>query len=255
MTVPVRSTRTPAVPFVCFRGLWKAFGAKQVLRGLSLDVYRGETLVILGGSGSGKSVLLKHINGLLRPDAGRVTVDGHDITALDEAALVPVRRKIGVLFQSGALFDSLTIGDNVAYGLREHTTLPAHTIASRVQAVLAMVDLPGTEDLVPAELSGGMRKRAALARAVILEPAAVLYDEPTTGLDPVVAHKIDLLIRQLQHDLQLTSVVVTHDLHSAFAVGDRFAFLHQGVIRFVGTREELQHTSDAAVAEFLAAAA
>jgi phospholipid/cholesterol/gamma-HCH transport system ATP-binding protein len=244
-----------AVPFVSVRGLWKAFGVKQVLRGLSLDVRRGETLVILGGSGSGKSVLLKHINGLLRPDAGRIIVDGEDITDLDEGALVPVRRKIGVLFQGGALFDSLTVGDNVAYGLREHTTLSPDAVARRVQTVLAMVGLPGTEALAPAELSGGMRKRAALARAVVLEPAAVLYDEPTTGLDPVVAQKIDMLIRRLQRELHLTSVVVTHDLHSAFAVGDRFAFLHDGVIRFVGSQDELRHASDPPVAEFLAAAA
>ena len=244
-----------AVPFVSVRALWKAFGVKQVLRGLSLDVRRGETLVILGGSGSGKSVLLKHINGLLRPNAGRIIVDGEDITDLDEGALVPVRRKIGVLFQGGALFDSLTVGDNVAYGLREHTTLSPDAVARRVQTVLAMVGLPGTEALAPAELSGGMRKRAALARAVVLEPAAVLYDEPTTGLDPVVAQKIDMLIRRLQRELRLTSVVVTHDLHSAFAVGDRFAFLHDGVIRFVGSQDELRHASDPPVAEFLAAAA
>jgi phospholipid/cholesterol/gamma-HCH transport system ATP-binding protein len=244
-----------ADPFVSFHGVWKAFGAKQVLRGLTLDVRRGETLVILGGSGSGKSVLLKHVNGLLRPDAGRVVVDGEDVTDLDEAALVPVRRKIGVLFQGGALFDSLTVGDNVAYGLREHTTLSPDAIARRVQTVLAMVGLPGTEALLPAELSGGMRKRAGLARAVALEPAAVLYDEPTTGLDPIMAQKIDMLIRRLQRELRLTSVVVTHDLHSAFATGDRFAFLHEGVIRFVGSLEDLRHASDPAVVEFLAAAA
>jgi phospholipid/cholesterol/gamma-HCH transport system ATP-binding protein len=147
------------------------------------------------------------------------------------------------------------VGDNVAYGLREHTRLSPDVIAARVNATLEMIDLPGTESLMPAELSGGMRKRAALARAIILEPAAILYDEPTTGLDPVVANKIDSLIRRLQGRLHLTSVVVTHDLHSAFAVGDRFAFLHDGVIRFAGTRAELQQASDPPVAEFLAAAA
>jgi len=242
-------------PFIRFQGLWRAFGSNQVLRGLSLDVQRGETLVILGGSGSGKSVLLKHVNGLLRPDAGRIIVDGDDVTQMDETELIRVRRKVGVLFQGGALFDSLTIGDNVAYGLREHTPLSPHEIAERVRATLEMIDLPGAEGLLPSELSGGMRKRAALARAIILEPAAILYDEPTTGLDPVVANKIDLLIRHLQERLQLTSVVVTHDLHSAFAVGDRFAFLHHGLIRFVGTRDQLQSSSDSTVAEFLRAAA
>ena len=247
--------RDNADPFISFQGLWKAFGSKQVLRGLSLDVRRGETLVVLGGSGSGKSVLIKHINGLLRPDAGRVVVDGDDVTQMDEERIIAVRRKVGVLFQGGALFDSLTIGDNVAYGLREHTELPPEAIAERVRATLDMVDLPRTEILLPSQLSGGMRKRAALARAIILEPAAILYDEPTTGLDPVVANKIDMLIRRLQERLHLTSVVVTHDLHSAFAVGDRFAFLHDGLIRFVGTRQELQCSSDSTVAEFLGAAA
>ena len=247
--------RDNADAFISFQGLWKAFGSKQVLRGLSLDVRRGETLVVLGGSGSGKSVLLKHINGLLRPDAGRVIVDGNDITQMDEERLIAVRRKVGVLFQGGALFDSLTIGDNVAYGLREHTELPPRAIAERVRATLDMIDLPRTEKLLPSQLSGGMRKRAALARAIILEPAAILYDEPTTGLDPVVANKIDMLIRRLQERLHLTSVVVTHDLHSAFAVGDRFAFLYDGLIRFVGTRQELQGSPDSTVVEFLGAAA
>jgi phospholipid/cholesterol/gamma-HCH transport system ATP-binding protein len=182
-------------------------------------------------------------------------VDGQDISAAREADLVRVRRRVGILFQGGALFDSMTVGDNVAYGLREHSGLSEEEIAERVRTTLAMVDLPGTEALMPAELSGGMRKRAALARAIILEPAALLYDEPTTGLDPVLAHRIDLLIRRLQARLHLTSVVVTHDLHSAFAVGDRFAFLHGGRIRFVGLRDELERTTDSMVAEFLRAAA
>jgi len=241
--------------FVALRGLHKAFGHKQVLRGVSLDVRRGETLVILGGSGSGKSVLLKHINGLLRADAGSVLVDGEDITRASETKLVGVRRKLGILFQSGALFDSLTVGDNVAYGLREHTRLPETEVEERMERMLDVVGLPGTAGLMPAELSGGMRKRAALARAIILEPAGLLYDEPTTGLDPVVAHKIDMLIRELQQRLQLSSVVVTHDLHSAFTVGDRFAFLHDGIIRFIGTCDELRRATDPTVAEFLAATA
>ncbi len=248
-------THAPARLFISFCDLHKAFGRKRVLCGVSLDVYVGETLVILGGSGTGKSVLLKHTNGLLRPDAGRVIVDGVDITHLPETALVETRRKVGILFQGGALFDSMTVGDNVAYGLLEHTTLSPRAIADRVHATLEMVDLPGAEHLMPAALSGGMRKRAALARAIALEPAAVLYDEPTTGLDPVLAHRIDMLIRNLQERLQLTSVVVTHDLHSAFTVGDRFAFLHAGVIRFAGPRQELERSSDPVVAEFLRAAA
>lgn len=234
--------------------LEKRFGAKQVLRGLSLDVFAGETLVVLGGSGSGKSVLLKHMNALLRPDAGEVEVDGAPLSGLDEDALVPVRRNVAMLFQQGALFDSLTVGDNVAYPLREHRVLDAAAIPARVSEALAMVDLPGTERLMPAELSGGMRKRAALARALVLEPRALLYDEPTTGLDPVVAAKINHLIRDVQKRLGITSVVVTHDLGSAFFVADRIAFLHEGQIRFAGVPDEARRSTDPHLHEFLNAA-
>ena len=225
-----------------------------MLRGLSLDVLTGETLVILGGSGSGKSVLLKHMNALLRPDAGTVEVDGEAIGALGENELRPVRRKVGMLFQQGALFDSLTVGDNVAYPLREHRLLPRADIPARVREALAMVDLAETEPLMPAELSGGMRKRAALARALVLEPRALLYDEPTTGLDPVVGARINHLIRDLQRRLGLTSVVVTHDLASAFFVADRIAFLHEGTIRFTGTPEAARTATDPRLHEFLTAA-
>ena len=234
--------------------LEKRFGAKQVLRGLSLDVFAGETLVVLGGSGSGKSVLLKHMNALLRPDAGEVEVDGAPLGGLDEEALVPVRRNVAMLFQQGALFDSLSVGENVAYPLREHRVLEPAAIPARVQEALAMVDLAGTEALMPAELSGGMRKRAALARAIVLEPRALLYDEPTTGLDPVVAAKINHLIRDVQKRLGITSVVVTHDLGSAFFVADRIAFLHEGRILFAGAPDEARRSTDPHLHEFLNAA-
>jgi phospholipid/cholesterol/gamma-HCH transport system ATP-binding protein len=235
-------------------GLEKSFRGKPVLRGLSLDVRVGETLVILGGSGSGKSVLLKHMNALLQPDAGRVEVEGTVLGRLDEDALAGVRRNVAMLFQQGALFDSLTVAENVAYGLREHGLVPSGGIAEPVAKALAMVGLEGTERLMPAELSGGMRKRAALARALVLEPRALLYDEPTTGLDPVVAAKVNHLIRGLQNRLGVTSVVVTHDLGSAFFVADRIAFLYEGRIRFVGTPEEARADRDPALHEFLTAA-
>jgi phospholipid/cholesterol/gamma-HCH transport system ATP-binding protein len=231
----------------------KAFGGKPVLQGVSLEVAAGETLVLLGGSGSGKSVLLKHMNGLLRPDAGSVEVDGTALGDLDEDALVPVRRCVSMLFQQGALFDSLTVGDNVAFPLREHEILPEEKIPARVAEVLAMVGLEKAEHLMPSELSGGMRKRAALARALALEPKAVLYDEPTTGLDAVVAAKINHLIRDLQKQLGLTSVVVTHDLGSAFYVADRLAFLYEGRIRFIGTPAEARASTDPPLHEFLTA--
>ncbi len=234
---------TPDLHIRC-HGVEKAFGAKRVLRGVDLDVRTGETLVILGGSGSGKSVLLKHMNALLRPDRGTVEVDGTPLAGRSEESLVPVRRQVGMLFQMGALFDSLTVGDNVAYGLREHRVCPEDELPDRIERALTMVDLPGAAALMPAELSGGMRKRAALARTLALEPRALLYDEPTTGLDPVVGSKINHLIRDLQTRLGLTSVVVTHDLHSAFFVGDRIAFLHEGRIRSVGTIAEIRATAD-----------
>jgi phospholipid/cholesterol/gamma-HCH transport system ATP-binding protein len=241
-------------PYIRCHALEKSFGANPVLRGLSLDVFAGETLVVLGGSGSGKSVLLKHMNALLRPDAGDVEVDGVALGALDEDELVPVRRQVAMLFQQGALFDSLTVGENVAYPLREHGVHPPNGVAARVAELLAMVDLSGTERLMPAELSGGMRKRAALARALVLEPRALLYDEPTTGLDPVVAAKINHLIRDVQRRLGITSVVVTHDLGSAFFVADRIAFLHEGRIRFAGPPDEARRSADPFLHEFLNAA-
>ena len=235
-------------------GVEKAFRHTRVLRGVTLEVRTGETLVLLGGSGSGKSVLLKHLNGLLRADRGTVVVEGQALGALGEDALVPIRRRLGMLFQGGALFDSLTAGDNVAFPLREHRVVPESDVPGRVAEALGMVGLEGSERLMPAELSGGMRKRAALARALVLQPRVLLYDEPTTGLDPVVAARINHLIRDLQRRLGLTGVVVTHDLHSAFLVADRIAFLHDGRIRFCGTPDEARAAADPALHEFLTAA-
>jgi phospholipid/cholesterol/gamma-HCH transport system ATP-binding protein len=247
-------TRTDA-PLVSCVALYKSFGAKAVLRGLDLDLRRGETLVILGGSGSGKSVLLKHMNGLLRPDRGEVLVAGENIAQLAEVDLGPIRRKVGMLFQMAALFDSMNVLDNVAYPIREAGRLSESKIRERVGQLLDVVGLRDTELLMPGELSGGMRKRAGLARALALEPDVMLYDEPTTGLDPVVAHRINVLIRDLQRRLGLSGVVVTHDLHCAFHVADRIAFLHEGRIVFVGTPEETRRSSQPVLREFLDAAA
>jgi phospholipid/cholesterol/gamma-HCH transport system ATP-binding protein len=244
-----------AAPYIRCRGVEKAFRGAPVLRGATVEVAAGETLVVLGGSGAGKSVLLKHMNALLQPDAGTVEVDGRPLAGLDEEALSPVRRHVAMLFQQGALFDSLDVGENVAYPLREHALCAPEEIPARVAAALDVVGLAGTERLLPAELSGGMRKRAALARALVLEPRALLYDEPTTGLDPVVAARINQLIRDLQRRLGVTSVVVTHDLASAFYVADRIAFLHEGRIRFTGTPDEAHAARDPALREFLDASA
>ena len=239
--------------FIVYRNLHKQFGENEVLRGVSLEVLRGETLVILGGSGSGKSVLLKHTIGLMVPDRGRVMVDGMDLTGLAEEELMPVRKKVGMLFQGSALFDSMDVFENVAYALREHTDLSEEQIASRVREKLALVELDeSVQPRLPSDLSGGMRKRVALARAIALEPEGILYDEPTTGLDPITARAINSLIRNLQRTLKVTSVVVTHDIASAFMVGDRIAFLYEGEMSFVGTIAEARRSSNARLQAFLA---
>jgi phospholipid/cholesterol/gamma-HCH transport system ATP-binding protein len=241
-------------PFISVRGLCKSFNGKPVLQGVDFDVRAGETLVVLGGSGEGKSVILRHLNGLVEPDRGEVWVDGQSLKGLDEDQLFDVRKKVGMVFQLGALFDSQTVYGNISYPLREHSVLSERQMGERVAELLAMVDLKGTEQLYPAELSGGMKKRVALARAIALEPRGVLYDEPTTGLDPIVTLHINLLIRNLQQRLGFTSVVVTHDLKSAFMVGDRFALLDHGRIRFSGTADEVRSTRDELMREFLKAA-
>jgi len=222
-----------------------------VLRGVNLTVEQGETMVILGGSGTGKSVLLKHMNGLIDPDSGDVFVDGLEISHLGEDELREVRKKVAMVFQGSALFDSLTVAENVAYPLYEHAALSLDGLRDRVEEVLSLVDMERDGGLYPAEISGGMKKRAALARALALSPRCLLYDEPTTGLDPVMTQRINRLIRDVQKKLGVTSVVVTHDIESAFAVADRLAFLQEGQIRFVGTREETKATSDLALHEFL----
>jgi phospholipid/cholesterol/gamma-HCH transport system ATP-binding protein len=241
--------------FVEFKDVYKAYGSKQVLRGVDLKVYRGEVLVILGGSGSGKSVTLRHILGLEAPDSGRVFVEEEDITDHPEEELYRVRKKFGMLFQSGALFDSMTVFENVAFPLREHTSMSEEEIARAVREKLELVNLPNTEQLMPVDLSGGMRKRVGLARSIVLDPKMILYDEPTTGLDPITSQKINELIIDLQSKLNITSVVVTHDIQSAFSVGDRVAFLNKGVFEWVGTMEQARDSDHPVLREFLKASA
>ncbi len=247
--------RMPREPFVEFQDLYKAYGPKQVLRGASLKVYRGEVLVILGGSGTGKSVTLRHMLGLEVPDQGRVIVEEEDITDLPEEELYRVRKKFGMLFQSGALFDSMTVFENIAFPLREHTEMSEEEITRAVRERLELVNLPNTENLMPVDLSGGMRKRVGLARSIVLDPKVILYDEPTTGLDPITAQTINELIVDLQAKLNVTSVVVTHDIHSAFFVGDRIAFLHQGVFEWVGSMDEARDSDNPRLRDFLKASA
>ena len=232
------------------RDLHKAFGPKQVLTGFTLTVRDGETLVLIGYSGTGKSVTLKHIVGLLQPDAGEVIVDGRVVPELDRDGLNDLRRDIGYVFQFAALFDSMTVAENVALGLRRRD-LPEDEIAERVQEALALVDLTGTDERFPAELSGGMRKRVGLARAIALKPRYILYDEPTTGLDPVTAAVIDRLVVRTREHLGVTGVVVTHDMRSAYTVGDRIAMLYEGRVRQVGTVQEIQETGDPVVRQFI----
>jgi len=240
-----------AEAFLRFEQVHKSFGAKKVLAGLDLSVAKGETIVVLGGSGTGKSVLLRHAIGLMRPDSGAVYVEGQPIQDLDEDELIPIRKKIGMLFQSAALFDSMNVFENVAFSLRQHLDLEEADIESRVGRFLGLVELEGVGELMPSDLSGGMRKRVGLARAIALEPAGILYDEPTTGLDPITANSINELILSMQEKLGVTSVVVTHDILSASHVADRIAFLDEGKVRFLGTFDEARDSSDERVRTFV----
>jgi phospholipid/cholesterol/gamma-HCH transport system ATP-binding protein len=229
----------------------KSFGPKQVLNGFTLDVPEGETMVIIGYSGTGKSVAIKHIVGLLMPDQGTVFVDGQEVPELSRDDLYKLRAKIGYVFQFAALFDSLTIGDNVALALRRDRSLSESEIQRRVRESLALVDLPDVESKYPAELSGGMRKRAGIARAIVKRPKYLLYDEPTTGLDPVTSAVIDQLMIRMREALGVTGIVITHDMRSAYTVGTRIAMLYEGRVRQVGTVDEIQNTTDPIVRQFI----
>jgi phospholipid/cholesterol/gamma-HCH transport system ATP-binding protein len=232
-------------------GVKKRFEDKPVLEGVDLTIQKGESLVIVGKSGCGKTVLLKSLIGLIRPEKGEILIDGEDITKLNRKELYRVRRKFGMLFQGAALFDSMTVEENVGLSLREHTKLSAAEIRKKVSEKLELVGLPGTEEKKPAELSGGMRKRVGLARALMMEPEIVLYDEPTTGLDPVTAVVINELIAEMNERLNITSIAVTHDMHSAFKIGQRVAMLHAGKVVFEGTVKEFQKSKNPLVHGFL----
>ena len=229
----------------------KAFGEKKVLQGFSLTIASGQTMSVIGASGSGKSVTLKHIIGLLRPDAGEVWVDGENIARLDQASVYRIRLKVGFVFQFAALFDSMTIAENVAMGLERMEKYSDSEIRDRVESCLERVDLPGYGDRMPSQLSGGQRKRVGFARAIATEPDYILYDEPTTGLDPITKAVIDELIMRMADDLGVTGVVITHDMNSAFKISDRIAMLHEGRNRIEGTPEEIRSTEDPVVKGFI----
>jgi phospholipid/cholesterol/gamma-HCH transport system ATP-binding protein len=233
------------------RDLKKSLGQQRVLDGVSFRIETGESVVIIGRSGGGKSVLLKHLIGLLKPDAGQVLIDGEDIVPMDERALLRVRRKFGMLFQGAALFDSMTVAENVAFAFRHNNSLQPEEIRQRVASALEVVNLPGIENRRPAELSGGMRKRVGLARAIVYRPEIVLYDEPTTGLDPVAADSIDQLILRVRDRFNVTSVVVTHEMRSAQRIGQRILMLHEKKIYATGTPDEIFHSNDPVVRRFI----
>jgi len=235
------------------KNLKKSFGSKPVLRGVNINIHEGKTTVIIGASGCGKSVLLKHIVGLLKPDEGHILIDGDDITTMTEKQIYAIRKKFGFLFQSAALFDSMSVGDNVGIALRENTTASKQEIDKIVTEKLGLVNLPGTENLMPAELSGGMKKRVGLARALATNPQYILYDEPTTGLDPITSETIDQLMDAVAQNkqLQVTSIIVTHDIFTVYEIGDWVGMMHDGVMHFQGTPDELRATTDPIVREFL----
>ncbi|MFA5146227.1 MAG: ABC transporter ATP-binding protein [Candidatus Omnitrophota bacterium] len=229
----------------------KKFGERTILDGLSLEIYKGETFVIMGGSGCGKSTFLRHLIGALKPDSGKINLLGKDITAVSEDEMDKLKKRIGMSFQSSALFDSMTVGDNVSLPLREHTRLDKNVIDIVVKMKLELVGLRGFEDLMPSQLSGGMRKRVGLARAIVMDPEIVFYDEPTAGLDPIVAGVIDKLILDLSQKLSITSIVVTHDMKSVFSIADRVAMLYEGKVLEVGTPDEIRKSKNSMVQQFV----
>jgi phospholipid/cholesterol/gamma-HCH transport system ATP-binding protein len=236
---------------IAVRSLFKSIGEQEILRGVDLEVRRGETLAIIGRSGGGKSVLLKNLIGLMQPDSGEIRIEGQNIIGLSERKLGSIREKIGILFQGAALFDSMTVAENIAFPLREAGERDENVLTNRIREILEVVELEGQEDKMPVNLSGGMKKRVGLARAIIRRPKCVLYDEPTSGLDPVVSDSINHLIRRLQERFGVTSIVVTHDMKSAFDVANHIAYLHAGQIYFEGTPTELQQTNDQLLQDFL----
>lgn len=238
-------------PLLSVRDLHTSIGTQKILRGFSLDVQRGETMVLLGKSGGGKSVFLRHLIGLMKPDSGTILFEDRDIVPLGERALEPVRRKIGMLFQDGALFDSMTVNENVAFPLQERGERDPAVIRAKVEESLELVNMGGHGNKMPVNLSGGMRKRVALARAIISTPQVVLYDEPTAGLDPIVSDSINRLIRRLQRQLHVTSVVVTHDMTSCLHIADRVALLSEGQRYFLGTTADLKSEKDHVVRDFV----
>src|SRR5438128_2750845 len=253
---PSPSTKPHLVPsnsssMITVRSLAKRIGQQEILRGVDLEVATGETLAIIGRSGGGKSVLLKHLVGLMAPDAGEIWIDGQNIIGLNERQLGAIRKKVGILFQGGALFDSMTVEENIAFPLREGGERDPEVLHAKIKEMLEVMEMEGEEEKMPESLSGGMKKRVGLARSIIRRPSCVLYDEPTSGLDPVVADSINCLIRRLQQRLGMTSIVVTHDMKSAFDVADRIAYLHEGRIYFHGTSAELQKSSDPLIQDFL----
>jgi phospholipid/cholesterol/gamma-HCH transport system ATP-binding protein len=241
----------PSSNLIEVRDLKQAIGGQEILRGVNIDIPKGETLVLLGQSGGGKSVFLRHLIGLMRPLSGSIRIEGEEIAHLDERQLEPVRRKIGMLFQDGALFDSMSVFDNIAFPLRERGERDEKVIREKVARSLELVSLQGQEKKMPVNLSGGMRKRASLARAIISEPACILYDEPTAGLDPIVSDTINKLIRRLQSQLRVTSIVVTHDMISTDHIADRVALLKEGRIHFDGTLNALHSSTDPVITDFI----
>lgn len=236
---------------IVVHGLEKRIGEQEILRGIELDVARGETLAIIGRSGGGKSVLLKHLIGLMRPNAGEIWVEGQNIIEMNERQLASIRQKVGILFQGSALFDSMTVAENIAFPLREAGERDPAVLRKRVSEMLEVMELQGQEEKMPVNLSGGMKKRVGLARSIIRQPSCILYDEPTSGLDPVVSDSINKLIRRLQERLGVTGIVVTHDMKNAFHVADKIAYLHEGRIYFHGTPAVLRDSADPLIQDFL----